>query len=367
MQLKVVLVVPTLMKTGVLEVVKNLIIADDNDVNFYLIILKNKYRDQEKQIRKILGKQLIVLPGKVLFSPQKILAFRRTIKDISPDIIHFHSFIADLFSMFLNHKKQLIISTAHNMGEADYTEAFGNFLGTLMAKLQIFLFKRMKCVIGVSKTVAQHYRQLGVKNVTVVRNGTRIDTNVDKVELKNLSLFYPIGIYTGNFESRKNVEFLFDTVSKLNSSKIRTSLIILGSDRNDPNVLEVYKNKYRNSSIFFMGRRENVVPYLKKANYFISPSKSEGLPMAAIEAMGCNLPLILSDIPQHRELKIDNIDEDILFFDPYKMESLRKQLTNFIDNWSTQKKSNNRNVFDKLFTNHKMFEAYKEQYQKLLR
>lgn len=366
MRLTVALVVPTLMKTGVLEVVENLIAANDGQIDFYLIILKNQYHDLEKHIRKILGNHLIILPGKRLISPKNILVFRKAIDNLSPDIIHFHSFIADLYSLFLNPRKHIIISTAHNMGKEDYTETFGKILGTVMAEMQVCIFKRMTSVISVSKTVAQHYEELGVKNVSVVHNGTNIDISVKEADLGNLPLVHPIGIYSGNFESRKNVEFLFNAISELNKSKIQTSLIVLGSDRTNPNVLKHYKKKYQNCSIFFMGRVENVVSYLKQADYFVSPSKSEGLPMASIEAMGCNLPLILSDIPQHRELMLNN-SKDIFFFNPYKIESLKYQLTQFIDNWSTGREIDSKRIFDKFFTNRKMFEGYKKQYQKLMK
>jgi glycosyltransferase involved in cell wall biosynthesis len=39
-----------------------------------------------------------------------------------------------------------------------------------------------------------------------------------------------------------------------------------------------------------------------KANLFVSASDREGMPIAVLEAMACQCPVVLSDIPPHREI-----------------------------------------------------------------
>jgi len=48
--------------------------------------------------------------------------------------------------------------------------------------------------------------------------------------------------------------------------------------------------------------RDNVFEYFKRADLFVSASWGEGLPVAVLEAMACRRPVILSDIPPHREI-----------------------------------------------------------------
>lgn len=51
--------------------------------------------------------------------------------------------------------------------------------------------------------------------------------------------------------------------------------------------------------------RDRVFEHLACADLFISTSEVEGLPVAVLEAMACNCPVILSDIPPHREIARD--------------------------------------------------------------
>ena len=48
--------------------------------------------------------------------------------------------------------------------------------------------------------------------------------------------------------------------------------------------------------------REQVYESLVGADLFVSASNVEGLPIAVLEAMACRCPVVLSDIPPHREI-----------------------------------------------------------------
>jgi glycosyltransferase involved in cell wall biosynthesis len=51
-----------------------------------------------------------------------------------------------------------------------------------------------------------------------------------------------------------------------------------------------------------MIERDSVFEYFVQADLFVSASFGEGLPVAVLEAMACRRPVILSDIPPHREI-----------------------------------------------------------------
>lgn len=63
----------------------------------------------------------------------------------------------------------------------------------------------------------------------------------------------------------------------------------------------------------FVGWQQDPGQYLEKAICFVNPSESEGLPNAVIEACFHGAPVILSDIPVHREIATAVGMSDFLF------------------------------------------------------
>ena len=58
--------------------------------------------------------------------------------------------------------------------------------------------------------------------------------------------------------------------------------------------------------IHLVGAQSDVSNYLEEANLFIMASKDEGLPIAAQEAMGAGLPIVLTDVGGCKDLISDN-------------------------------------------------------------
>lgn len=58
-------------------------------------------------------------------------------------------------------------------------------------------------------------------------------------------------------------------------------------------------------SVTGMLERDEVYRQMGRSDVYVSAARSEGLPVAVLEAMACGLPVILSDIPSHREIAAD--------------------------------------------------------------
>ena len=67
----------------------------------------------------------------------------------------------------------------------------------------------------------------------------------------------------------------------------------------------------------------DVLPYLQAVDYFISASSDEGLPNSVLEALATGLPVLLSDIPSHREI-LERTHNSGVFFDPKVPQSLSR-------------------------------------------
>jgi len=79
-------------------------------------------------------------------------------------------------------------------------------------------------------------------------------------------------------------------------------------------------------SIFFHGVSKDVPIWLKAVDCFVMPSRFEGLPIAAIEAVGSGLPCIFTEIPSLRELA----PPVALWCKVNDVESLAAQLTTMV-------------------------------------
>ena len=73
--------------------------------------------------------------------------------------------------------------------------------------------------------------------------------------------------------------------------------------------------------------RDQVFRYFVQADLFVSASWGEGLPVAVLEAMACSCPVLLSDIPPHREIA-DGVDF-IPLIKPYDVKAFAREMKRF--------------------------------------
>jgi glycosyltransferase involved in cell wall biosynthesis len=81
------------------------------------------------------------------------------------------------------------------------------------------------------------------------------------------------------------------------------------------------------ASIHFHGVRSDVRQWLAAVDGFVMPSRWEGLPISAIEAIGSGLPCLFSDIPSLRELG----GPSVMFSPPEDTEELARNFRRFVD------------------------------------
>jgi len=229
-----------------------------------------------------------------------------------PALVHVHQSIlaAPLLLLTLLHKPGLpTVFTVHNN--------FKNY-SRRNKLLSAVSFLLADLVTFVSHDAKSEYpdvlKQFRAGSWEVVQNGVdvhRVDRTLDEIVNKNeWSGLTPDSVRScldlvtiGRIIPQKNQIFLIDVLSRVRSN-IHLTVIGEGPLRED---LEARSEELEVAGrIHFTGLlpRDDVYARLHDADIFVSAARWEGLPVAVMEAMAVGLPVLLSDIPPHRELVV---------------------------------------------------------------
>lgn len=274
----------------------------------YLITLSpehenSRWNDYEAIGVKLYSLNLSRIQG-VLFAKSKV---RLLIEKIKPDLIHTQGIRADILASKLDNNV-IKLCTIHNQPQQDYALSYGKFIGSRMLKQHLKALTAFDCCIGVSSTVEKNINRL-VNNVKTnnIPNGVDISfySAVNELQKRSLRKKFSIPenaivwISSGRLSPIKDPFFLIENWQQKFAESTSNILIILG----DGDLYAGCKNlASQASNVVIKGRVNNVVEFLQAADYFISASTTEGLPMAVIEALACGLPILLSDIDPHNEI-----------------------------------------------------------------
>jgi glycosyltransferase involved in cell wall biosynthesis len=123
-------------------------------------------------------------------------------------------------------------------------------------------------------------------------------------------------LYAGRIDSGKNVENLIAALALL-ADEVPFAAVICGDGPRRRHVERMARELGIAHRLFFTGYVENLWGLMKRADALVSLSRFEGCPNVVLEAMACGSPLVVSDIPAHREI----LDEhSALFTDPENPE-----------------------------------------------
>jgi glycosyltransferase involved in cell wall biosynthesis len=100
----------------------------------------------------------------------------------------------------------------------------------------------------------------------------------------------------GHDPERKGVDLALKAAAKLAAEKCDFKLVIVGQDKMRRYV-EACLGGPAPAWLRLVEARETVADYYQAFDFFLSPSRAEGLPFAVLEALANQLPVISSDIP----------------------------------------------------------------------
>ena len=292
---------------------------DIQNYNVYILTLhkednkNSRYNDFKKIVKHIYLND--ISDFKLLLGIDEIIKkTNQIIKEKEINIIHTHCIMSTVLAS--NIKKTKKIATIHCDIVADFYFRFG-ILSIIYANMYRYFLNKMDLLISCGNSVEKsNYKNLKLHSYSIM-NG--IDLN--KINLKNVSkskeeiknMFKiknkkKIFVTVNSLNKRKNVIFLIKVFKKL-----KNEILLIIGDGEDREKIEKLSSFHEN--IFYLGKKnlKEVQQILKMSDYYISSSKSEGIPNSVLEALQFELPVSLSDILAHRAILEKNREVGILF------------------------------------------------------
>ena len=208
------------------------------------------------------------------------------------EVANFHA----VLSRWLYGNKVRIITSQHINPEI-FMES------KIKSSLIKFFYPRADKTVCVSREVERILNEeYNVQNTQTIYNMMDLEKNI-KLSLEELpdkyqELFKAESfnfINVGRLNQQKGHWFLIRIFRKVVDKYANARLFILGEGDLKGKLESLIHELGLNENVFLLGGQENVFPFLKNSDSFILTSLWEGLPMALIEALSLNLPIISTD------------------------------------------------------------------------
>lgn len=287
--------------------------------------------------------------------------------DYNYDVVHSTGLRPDTY-VFLHKNKfpsrTRFVTTIHSYIKNDLQNEYNLVVAILVSKYWYWILRSHDLIAVLTVDAKYYYSKLLKSEITVVNNGkTVIQNNLisdeDALKLNELRSKYKVIGTHAKITKIKGLETVINALKELPNY----AFVIVGKGRDlDELITLAEKNNVKNRCLF-LGFRTNIIPYFKYYHVYTMPSKSEGLPMALIEAVANRVPCLCSDINTFKEL----FDEtQILTFKVGDSTDYAKQLVKLEKlDFREQLIKNAESKYIKSYTGEIMADRYLSEYIKL--
>lgn len=296
------------------------------------------------------------------FGPQTWGRLRRLIEDRSIDLVHAHLPTMGVLARLA--APVPVVYTEHNLA--------GSYrLPTRWAARATY--GRNSAVIAVSDAVAHDVASWPGPEAEVIPNGVSVDTNRDGTAAARDELGLgsedTLIVHVGNIRPGKGHDVLIDAAQDLLLRRPDATIVSIGVEKHPGDLERVraraidagLENKLR-----FLGRRSDALSFVAAADLFVNPSEIEGLPLAVLEAMALERPVVATAAGGVPSIVIDG--ETGVLVDPGDPLAISKGIEALLDDSETAARlgRNARELVESKFGLRQMVHANESIYQRVL-
>ncbi|MBX3164401.1 MAG: glycosyltransferase [Bacteroidetes bacterium] len=231
-----------------------------------------------------------------------VTVLKKIIKHFQPDILHAHYATSYGLVGALTDFHPFIISA---WGTDVMKFPNKNYFAKSILK---YNFKKADLLCATSKTIEEYMGNITKKPVSIVPFGISLN-EFKKKEVK--SLFNENDFVIGsvkNLESIYNLDVLIKAFANLSTKHSHIKLMIVGKGSQEERLKELCERLEISNRVIFTGRipHKEVSNYYNMLNVLVNASQYESFGVSVIEAMACEVPVIVSNVGGLKEVVRDD-------------------------------------------------------------
>lgn len=285
-----------------------------------------------------------------LFKDLKTLyKFYTFFKKEKPEIVHTHTPKAGLLGMLAARLANVPIRL-HTVGGLPQTDIYGikRSILNITEKITYLCSNRVYPNSKGLKEFILAQKYCNVDKLKVLGKGSSNGVNVDyfspdhfkneskcilelkkEIDIDNEDFIF---VFVGRIAKDKGILELIQSLDRLTKLERKVKLLLVGTfEKITGGFNEETQNRIiNNENVRFLGRFDDVRPYLSISDVFVLPSYREGFPNAVLEAQSMGLPCIVSDINGCNEIITNEYNG--LIVPPKTIDELYKAMKTIMKN-----------------------------------
>lgn len=179
--------------------------------------------------------------------------------------------------------------------------------GTLKDRLRISIGRKASYIVANSQSGGEYWssHKKRVDTIKIIRNAIPFEEIVGTppMALRSLGVAEDaeVILYAGRYSKEKNLSRFVVALEKVFGTRPNAVGLFFGDGPLRDQLLEIQNRPAYQNRLKIFSYSSNLWAVLKCAHVFVSVSNFEGTPNTVLEAVASQCPVVLSDIPPHRE------------------------------------------------------------------
>ena len=223
---------------------------------------------------------------------KEVRALAAVIDRVQPDVVHTHGYRPDVTGLLAARRRRVpVVSTVHGF-------TGGNWKNRLNETVQSYALRFADAVIAVSRPLVGKLERFGVKRqrITWVANGFAPTKLLDRTEARRQLGLHPnrltIG-WIGRLSAEKGPDVMLEALAKTDED---ITLSMIGAGHELDSLVARARELGVSERVTWHGAVPDAGSFLPAFDAFVLSSRTEGTPIALLEAMHARTPIIATRV-----------------------------------------------------------------------